>query len=337
MNYKMGPQVVATVPANLTGSVPTSTLITIRFSVDLDVNYIQGNVRVVDGHGNPVAGQVTYKNRVITFTPAAPLRPAMLYKVTVIGDDPADQLSTGIRSVLGVPMAGKFTFSFMTAEAPTLAAPAIVWPKDGSVLQETEDFFLEWAPVERAKHYQAVLSTSNTLEPVIWPPVTQLYTTETKLIPEDLPDGLYYARVRAIDENGVPGDWSEVIAFRVDRAEVATVTPEDTLAPDPAVPGLEYPGHVTESYPAQDWSSVALNLKRISFTIADFTLTREEEQLGLSPAEALRRRVLTNEYSIQIERKPVDDDMAVPEPVTYEDIEVQELHDGRLKLIVLLP
>jgi hypothetical protein len=272
MSYKDAPQVLSTLPVNGSVNVSTQMILSVNFSNDLDRNYIQGNFLVADSLDRPVVGVITYNERVLSFKPDQPLEAESLYWMTLIGDEnPDDAVISGIRSVLGVPLAGTTKVRFTTAKAHDLPAPIISWPHAGSVLQDVSDFYIEWLPVAGAAKFELVVSMSNTLTPVIWPLPTQPHTMDTISTPISALDGIYYARVRAISSENNAGAWSPIITFNLDRAEIAPIVPEDSTPQDPAVAYL-WPAHIEKTWPEANFANVATTLRVVSFTIAGFTL-----------------------------------------------------------------
>lgn len=333
VNYKQAPSVLHTTPANGSTEVPTSMLISVRFTVDLDVNSIAGNFRLLTADGTAVEGDIRYHDRVITFRPRQPLAPGTLYRIVLVGDnDPEDAVVTGLRSVLGVPMLGTKEYKFTTAGVPTLPAPTFTWPKDGSSLSQASDFYFEWTPVRGAKTYHLEVSRSNRFDPVVYPPATQPHTTSTKVYPGDFGDGLFYARVRAIGIDDQPSPWSSILSVYLDRAEVAPVVPEDTAPVDPIdqFPGqFGLPATVTETYPTNEWANVALNLRRIRLVIDGLPA-------GMTPEEL---RALITPDMVQIEGFAVDDgdpDLVDDGPVEFESVEVRKIGE-QFEILLTLP
>lgn len=337
MNYKQAPSVLSTTPANGSTEVPTSMLISVRFSVDLDANSIAGNFRLLDADGLAVEGDIRYLDRVITFRPRQPLAPGALYRIVLVGDEePEDAVVTGLRSVLGVPMLGSKEYSFTTAGMPTLPAPVFTWPKDGSSLSQAADFFFEWKPVDGAKAYHLEISRSNRFDPVVYPPETQPHTTSTRVVPGEYGDGLFYARVRAIGADDQPSPWSPILSVFLDRAEVATAVPEDTAPVDPVDGGIPRDNYglqaaVSETYPTADWGNVALNLRCIRFVIEGLPAgtTAEDLQAKITPE------------TVRIEGTSVDpgDEEIVEHGVIdhFEAVEVRPLSEDRFEVIITLP
>ena len=64
-------------------------------------------------------------------------------------------------------------------------------------------------------------------------------------LPNDLPLGGYYVRIRASDANGQPGDWSAYQNFRIHTAPVITAPPSVVTTPQPAVSWTAVTGAAT--------------------------------------------------------------------------------------------
>jgi hypothetical protein len=106
--------------------------------------------------------------------------------------------------------------------APTLKAPAA-----GAFLR-VKDVDFDWTDVVNADHYQLQISKTTAFKEPLVADIDNPEPGDQPFTVPDLPDGLYYWRIRAIDEVGVAGSWSVTRSFTV-----------DTIAP--AAPALVAP------------------------------------------------------------------------------------------------
>lgn len=276
------PKVIRTYPRNLQKDVPHEAIIKIDFNTDLDRDYIEPYILVSDDTGRPIPGRVTYNERTISFVPDAPFPSLATIRVTVVGDDLSGK-NIGIRSVTGERMRGNFVFSFTVAQIPQLPPPRLLSPQDQSVIRSQPAF--SWEPVPEADHYEIELSTSNTMNPVIWPAREesyQLYDVNNPVTPDVvLEDGIYYWRMRAVRADGQKGEWSPIYTFHLDTQVEGAVTDEDAppvdfpLYEEEARPHLE----VLEVFPEDGQANVPTTLKTIAIRVVG-TYSLEDVQEG---------------------------------------------------------
>ena len=233
MSYKFMPFVLETDPVNMAVDVPVSTAISITFSTDMDPATLPGNIVVqTTSGGAKVEGNITYRDRVAVFRPARPLDPGTSYTVIVAGDAHLeDGRFTGVRSILGYPMAGVFTFTFTTVAYGELPAPAPVAPAGMSTVAPGRVRFA-WTDVAGAADYEVQVSASPTMETLLW----STTVTGTEVVPAWVfEEGNYFWRVRArravekstpdgtVYTDYEPGLWSPVVSFAAALPEAGSV------------------------------------------------------------------------------------------------------------------
>ncbi|HEY3273776.1 MAG TPA: Ig-like domain-containing protein [Methanocella sp.] len=96
------PTVVSTSPPDEAVDVSLSTMISVRFSEEIDPATFSGTVR--DSHGNLVAGIPSYAENVITFDPSSSLARETVYTMTI----------DSVKDVAGNPLSGTISWSFRT-------------------------------------------------------------------------------------------------------------------------------------------------------------------------------------------------------------------------------
>lgn len=203
-------------------TVPVDTLIEIFFSVPLDESSVTiSTVILLENAISPISGVVEYDNiqKKVTFTPNSILSPEVPYTVHIVGDSSlGGDPGLVIKDALGNPFLGNYVFTFTTTTAQRPGIPNLISPSDQIQLDATPEF--RWSLVPSAGSYEIQVSNSNLFAPVIWPtidnPIDQPGSgTEVSVTPDvDLLDGLYYWRIRAVSEDGIKGNYSEVWRFR---------------------------------------------------------------------------------------------------------------------------
>ncbi len=107
------PTVVSSIPANgASDVVPSATPVKATFSESLDATTVTSStVSLKTAQGVAVSGSVGYDyvNHAVVFTPSAPLAVSTPYVLTVNGG------TSGVKDVVGNPLASTFTASFTTA------------------------------------------------------------------------------------------------------------------------------------------------------------------------------------------------------------------------------
>lgn len=111
------PMVVATVPANATVGIPSSTNIRATFSKPMDPATVTTATFLLLLGTTPVAGSVTYQGLSASFTPTAVLAPNTTYTGTVL---------MGAADLAGNALASTYTWTFSTEGV--LARPPVIFP-----------------------------------------------------------------------------------------------------------------------------------------------------------------------------------------------------------------
>lgn len=110
------PSVSSSGPANAATNVPRNPTVTATFSEDMTPSTINASTFVVMNGAIPVAGTVTYANKVATFIPTAVLPPNTNFTATI---------STGVKDAAGNPLAVAKTWSFLTIATPVGGPSAV--------------------------------------------------------------------------------------------------------------------------------------------------------------------------------------------------------------------
>jgi len=109
----VAPTVISTDPVNLATGVVLNKIVSATFSVPMDYLTITGTTFTLKQGTNVVAGAVTYNGTVASFTPTSDLSPGLVYTGTI---------TTGAKSLLGVPLAANYVWTFTTGGSPTVTS-----------------------------------------------------------------------------------------------------------------------------------------------------------------------------------------------------------------------
>jgi hypothetical protein len=112
-NTGLSPIVISTDPANLATNVVLNKIVSATFSVPMDYLTITGTTFTLKQGTNVVAGAVTYSGTVASFTPTADLSPGLVYTGTI---------TTGAKSLSGVPLSANYVWTFTTGGSPTVTS-----------------------------------------------------------------------------------------------------------------------------------------------------------------------------------------------------------------------
>jgi len=108
------PTVTVVDPLNLALNVPVKKVVTARFSVAMDPFTLNGTTFTLKQGTVSVLGLVTYDGTTASFVSSADLIPGTLYTATI---------TTGAKSLFGVPLAANYAWTFTTVAA---IAPTVV-------------------------------------------------------------------------------------------------------------------------------------------------------------------------------------------------------------------
>jgi hypothetical protein len=222
-------------PAAGAKDIPTDTVITVSFSVDLNQATISvSTFRLHESDGSLVPLRVEYAKRVATLQPLVPLSPAGRYLVEIVGGD------EGVKSTRDGILLDNYTWTFTTAAEAIVRPdpPVLVRPANQSLISEPNPTFI-WQTVEGAVRYEMqVAQTADFRAPMLYETAVDTYFTPSTALESAIDaDPFFYWRVRAIDGDGDVGPWSLVHVFSVaisapedyyGRLEIARVWPDPT-------------------------------------------------------------------------------------------------------------
>ena len=111
------PTILTVVPASGSITAPTSTKVTVTFSEAMNSSTINSSTISIKQGTTSVAGTVTLSGATATFTPASALAANTVYTGTV---------TTAVKDAAGNALASNYSWSFTTAAAADITAPAIL-------------------------------------------------------------------------------------------------------------------------------------------------------------------------------------------------------------------
>lgn len=226
------PTILSVDPANYATDVGVSSSIQIEFDIDLDTRYVDGNFTLTTTYNEVVECRTSYRKKIVTIVPLEPLSKGTNYVLTVKGDgNLEDDVDDGIKSIIGVTMAGSFISRFMTERTDMLPVPLITSPVNNTIIKETPVF--AWEAVEGATHYDVEISKSNTFSTKIFPSVDSIRITSPTLSPNvEMPDGIYYWRIRSVGGINNKGAWSSVMQFNLTTEALGQIAAGDSAFVD---------------------------------------------------------------------------------------------------------
>lgn len=270
------PTVLSVEPANYATDVGVSSSIQVEFDVDLDTRYIDGNFTLMTTNNEVIEGRTSYRKKVITFVPLEPLAKGTNFVFTIKGDGNLDdEVDDGIKSIIGATMAGSFISRFMTERTDMLPVPTIISPVNNTIIKKTPVF--TWEAVEGATHYDVEISKSNTFSTKIFPAVDSIRITSPTLSPNvEMPDGIYYWRIRSVGGTTNKGAWSSVMQFNLTTEALGQIAAGDSAFVD-ATDDVSFTGTMEleqiETFPKELEIFVPTNVANLYFRmIGDINL-----------------------------------------------------------------
>lgn len=262
-NETIGLRVLSIAPNHHASNVNVNTSIDITFSSDINPATFQNNVVVLHDYNkiykninslkdysqySVVKGTISYRDKVLTYTPNEPFHADACYVV---------MLSDGITDIIGNRMIKKHVSVFYTEKQASFPPCEIVSPKYGTIANSFPEF--RWRN-QYAESYTFQISKSNSFELLLCNEVIPGNTLDDliKYQPERIfPEGLYHVRVKS--EHGEWGEVWQVFVKEITDAVVAQEDVPDMMQLEEFLDGLQEPIEILEYFPAQD--SVNISLK----------------------------------------------------------------------------
>ena len=239
--------------------------IRIVFNGELNESTVFGNIFILEDTNNvykgdkvidvtkykQIPGSLVYGNKVVLFTPETPLIKETRYIIYI----PART----IKEILGKRMELDYVSYFVTETVASLPPSTIVFPKPGAVIDKIQGVVWE---TQNVQMYVVEISKQPTFEHMVFNQMTENPSVDSDgnvsldVSNVDLPEGLYYVRVRAA--NGVFGEPTMFFIKTEDKIPVST---EDIRYIDVAEEPFQEEIEVLEVFPEDGFSNVATNLK----------------------------------------------------------------------------
>jgi hypothetical protein len=202
--------VIRTFPIHLSENVPLDMKIDIFFMFDLNTETITPNnvilFNMAEQKSEPI--EFEYKNRCLSIRPKQLYSPLTHYQVELLGG------KTGIRDITGRDLGQSYKLEFYTADQTKIKTPTLTSPTDLSEIHGDVKF--SWLAVENAYFYELQISKSNTFDVLEWP-VKDHRVFGTEVIPDvSYKKGTYYARIRAVKDDGTASAFSKPIRYYYD-------------------------------------------------------------------------------------------------------------------------
>ena len=253
-NESIGLRVLNISPNHQSSNVNVNSEIQITFSADInpasfnknivileDYNKIYKNINSLKDYSqySVVKGSVSYKDRVLTYTPNEPFHTDTCYVV---------MLSDGITDITGNKMIKKHVSCFYTESVASFPRCEIVSPKYGSIVNAIPEFV--WKN-QYSESYCFQISKTNTFELLLYNEIIPGNKIEENMrhTPEfNAEEGMYHIRIKS--ENG---EWSDIHQIFIKAVTDAVVAEEDTpemFHLDEFLEGLEEPIEILEYFPA---------------------------------------------------------------------------------------
>lgn len=270
-NETQGVRVADVSPGQREGKVNVNSSVTITFTADInpasfarnivvleDYNKIFKNVNSLKDYSQyrVVKGSISYKDRVLTYTPDKPFNTDTCYVL---------MLNDGITDITGNRMIKKHVSCFYTESVASYPRVEILSPKYGAICEAMPEF--TWKN-QASESYEFQVSKSNTFELLLYNRVIPGNKVEgiMRHDPEfDPEEGMYHVRIRS--ENG---EWSDVHQVFIKPVTDAVVSEQDTselISLTDFLNDLEDPIEVLEYFPPQDSINISLKINLIYIKI----------------------------------------------------------------------
>lgn len=270
-NETIGLRVLNVSPNHQSANVNVNSNIEITFSSDINPASFMKNIVVLEDYNkvykninslkdysqySVVKGAISYKDKVLTYTPNEPFHTDTCYVV---------MLSDGITDITGNKMVKKHVSCFYTESVASFPRCEITSPKYGSIVSNIPEFV--WKN-QCSESYIFQVSKSNTFELLLCEEIIpgnkiEEYMKYTPVF--NAQEGMYHIRIKS--ENG---EWSDIHQIFIKEITDAVVSEQDTpeiMHLDEFLDGLEEPIEILEYFPADDSINISLKTNIIYIKI----------------------------------------------------------------------
>ena len=270
-NESIGLRVLDVSPDNRSSNVNVNSDIKITFTADInpqtfiknivvlkDYNHIFKDINSLKDYSqySVVKGSISYKDRVLTFTPEEQFDTDTCYIVV---------LNDGITDITGIRMIKKHVSCFYTEAIASFPRCEIISPKYGCITDEVPIF--QWKN-QCSESYIFQISKSNTFELLLYNKVIDgnKITTIIEHKPDiKLEEGLYHVRVKS--ENGEWSDTHQIFIKPIVDAIVSSQDAPEMMMFKDFFEGIEEPLEILEYFPPQDNVNISLKTNVIYIKI----------------------------------------------------------------------
>lgn len=270
-NETQGVRVVDVSPGQREGKVNVHSNVVVTFSADINPSSFGRNIVVLEDYNKifknvnslkdysqyrVVKGSISYKDRVLTYTPDEPFNTDTCYVF---------MLNDGITDITGNRMIKKHVSCFYTESVASYPRVEVLSPKYGAICEAMPEF--TWKN-QGSESYEFQVSKENTFELLLYnkiipgQKVERIMRHDPEFIPEE---GMYHIRIRS--ENG---EWSDVHQIFIKPVVDAVVAEQDVpeiMHLNEFLDGLEDPIEVLEFFPSQDSVNISLKINLIYIKI----------------------------------------------------------------------
>ena len=264
LNETLGLRVLSVSPSNLESNVNVNSSISVTFTSDINPATLTKNIVVFEDYNkvykdiaslkdyskySVVKGTISYKDKVLTYTPAKPFNANSSY-IVVLNDKIAD--------IIGNQLIQKYIAVFYTEKTASYPRVEITSPKYGLITNEIPAF--KWVN-QHSTSYVFQLSKENSFENLILnePVAGNEFQQEVEYTPVfRAKEGMYFVRIKS-ESNG---EWSDTFQFFIKPITDAVIAEEDTpemQSYDEFFENLQDPITVLEYFPADN--SISNSLK----------------------------------------------------------------------------
>lgn len=270
-NEMLGFRVLNISPGQRESKVNVNSNIIVTFSADINPASFTKNIVVLEDHNkifknvnslkdysqyNVVKGSISYKDRILTYTPDEPFHTDTCYVI---------MLNDGIRDITGNIMMKKHISCFYTEAIASYPRVEIISPKYGIISDTIPEFV--WKN-QCSSSYKFQISKSNDFELLLYDemiPGNRIKETISHTPDFHAEEGMYHIRVQS--ENGEWSDTHQIFIKAIVDAVVAEQDVPEMMHLDDFLDGLEDPVEILEYFPPQDGTNISLKTNIIYIKI----------------------------------------------------------------------
>ena len=270
-NETIGLRVLNVSPDHQASNVNVNSSIDITFSSDInpatfhrnivileDYNRIYKNINSLKDYSQyrAVKGTISYKDKVLTYTPDEPFHTGACY-IIMLGND--------ITDIIGNKMAKKHISVFYTEHIASFPRCEIISPKYGSIVNSFPEFV--WKN-QCSESYRIQVSKSNSFELLLYDEVVpgnkiDNFIRHTPRFHAE--EGMYHIRVRSEG-----GEWSNVYQIFIKEITDAVIAEQDVpdmMHLDEFLDDINEPIEILEQFPSDNTINISLKTNIIYIKI----------------------------------------------------------------------